>query len=46
MWFLSWRKWLKGSALDEAVQAGPHGSAFVSVQSAPSTAPSTTTTPG
>jgi lipoprotein-anchoring transpeptidase ErfK/SrfK len=50
MWFLSWRKWLKGSALHEAVQAGPHGSTFVSVQSATSTATrtgtSTTTTPG
>ena len=29
-WFLSWSKYLKGSALHEAVQAGPHGSTFVS----------------
>ena len=29
-WFLSWSKYLTGSALHEAVQAGPHGSTFVS----------------
>ncbi len=29
MWFLSWKRWLRGSALDEAVQAGPKGSRFV-----------------
>jgi lipoprotein-anchoring transpeptidase ErfK/SrfK len=34
-WFLSWPKYLKGSALHEAVQAGPAGSTFVS----PSTLP-------
>jgi lipoprotein-anchoring transpeptidase ErfK/SrfK len=26
MWFLSWKQWLRGSALHEAVLAGPHGS--------------------
>jgi lipoprotein-anchoring transpeptidase ErfK/SrfK len=29
MWFLSWKKWLTGSALHEAVRAGPGGSTFV-----------------
>ena len=29
-WFLTWPQLLKGSALHEAVQAGPHGSEFVS----------------
>jgi lipoprotein-anchoring transpeptidase ErfK/SrfK len=28
MWFLSWRRWLRGSALHKAVRAGPHGSTF------------------
>ena len=31
MWFLSWNRWLRGSALHEAVRAGPHGSKFVRV---------------
>ena len=26
MWFLSWKQWVHGSALHEAVLAGPHGS--------------------
>jgi len=43
MWFLSWHKWLKGSALHEAVRAGPHGSVFVSTKPRP--APIVTTTP-
>lgn len=30
MWFLSWQQWLRGSALREAVEAGPGGSTFVS----------------
>jgi lipoprotein-anchoring transpeptidase ErfK/SrfK len=34
MWFLSWRRWLHGSALHAAVRAGPHGSTFVSVRRA------------
>jgi lipoprotein-anchoring transpeptidase ErfK/SrfK len=29
-WFLSWSKFVKGSALHKAVEAGPHGSKFVS----------------
>ncbi len=29
-WFLSWSRLLKGSALHQAVLAGPHGSTFVS----------------
>ena len=37
-WFLSWSKYLKGSATGEAVQAGPQGSTFVS----PSTLPDST----
>ncbi len=30
MWFASWKQWLRGSAVHEAVLAGPHGSRFVS----------------
>ena len=29
MWFLSWKKWVRGSALHEPVRAGPHGSTFI-----------------
>ena len=38
VWFLSWRQLLEGSALGQAVQAGPDGSTFVS----PSTLPPST----
>jgi lipoprotein-anchoring transpeptidase ErfK/SrfK len=38
MWFLSWPQYLKGSALHQAVQAGPAGSTFVD----PSTLPAST----
>jgi len=41
-WFLSWRQYLRGSALHEAVMAGPNGSAFVSPASVPA---STATAP-
>ncbi|HEY7143789.1 MAG TPA: Ig-like domain-containing protein [Streptosporangiaceae bacterium] len=34
-WFLSWHKYLKGSALDKAVQAGPDGSTFVDPATVP-----------
>jgi lipoprotein-anchoring transpeptidase ErfK/SrfK len=34
-WFLTWRQYLHGSALHEAVLAGPHGSTFVSPASVP-----------
>jgi lipoprotein-anchoring transpeptidase ErfK/SrfK len=34
-WFLSWREYLRGSALHEAVMAGPNGSTFVSPASVP-----------
>ena len=34
-WFLPWSQYLKGSALGQAVQAGPHGSTFVSPSSVP-----------
>ncbi len=34
-WFLSWRQYLRGSALHEAVLAGPDGSTFVSPASLP-----------
>jgi lipoprotein-anchoring transpeptidase ErfK/SrfK len=34
-WFLSWPKYLKGSATGEAVQAGPQGSTFVDPSSLP-----------
>jgi lipoprotein-anchoring transpeptidase ErfK/SrfK len=30
IWFLPWGRWLRGSALHEAVKAGPGGSTFVS----------------
>ena len=36
VWFLSWKKLVRGSALDMAVQAGPDGSRFVSPSSVPS----------
>ena len=39
-WFLSWPQYLQGSALHEAVQAGPGGSTFVN----PSTLPASTAT--
>ena len=39
-WFLSWSQLLKGSALHQAVQAGPSGSTFVD----PSTLPAETAT--
>jgi lipoprotein-anchoring transpeptidase ErfK/SrfK len=38
MWFLPWNKYLEGSALDEAVEAGPGGSTFVSPSSVPAAA--------
>jgi lipoprotein-anchoring transpeptidase ErfK/SrfK len=41
-WFLSWRQYLRGSALHEAVLAGPSGSTFVSPASVPA---STATAP-
>ena len=36
-WFLPWSRYLKGSALGEAVEAGPGGSTFVSPASVPAT---------
>ena len=41
-WFLTWRQYLRGSALHEAVMAGPSGSTFVSPASVPA---STATAP-
>jgi len=49
VWFLSWKKLVRGSALGMAVQAGPDGSTFISPSSvAPSTAsfPLQTAKPG
>jgi lipoprotein-anchoring transpeptidase ErfK/SrfK len=40
MWFLTWKQYLKGSALGQAVEAGPDGSTFVD----PSTLPPDTAT--
>jgi hypothetical protein len=40
MWFLPWSRYLQGSALGDAVQAGPGGSTFVS----PSLLPASTAT--
>ncbi len=47
-WFLSWTDYLKGSALHEAVKAGPDGSTFVdpSTVPAPSISATTAATPG
>jgi len=41
-WFLSWSQYVQGSALHEAVQAGPDGSTFVSPATLP---PSTASAP-
>ena len=41
-WFLTWPQYLKGSALHEAVQAGPSGSTFVDPSTLP---PSTASAP-
>jgi hypothetical protein len=49
MWFLTWSQYLKGSALGEAVQAGPQGSTFVDPSTLPAstaTAPLATSAPG
>jgi len=49
MWFLTWSEYLHGSALGEAVVAGPQGSTFVSPSAAPpstATAPQNTSAPG
>jgi lipoprotein-anchoring transpeptidase ErfK/SrfK len=43
-WFLPWNQWVRGSALHRAVQAGPHGSTFISPSSRP--LPTTTAPPG
>jgi lipoprotein-anchoring transpeptidase ErfK/SrfK len=37
-WFLSWPKYLRGSALHQAVEAGPQGSRFVSPSDLPAAA--------
>jgi lipoprotein-anchoring transpeptidase ErfK/SrfK len=42
VWFLSWKKLVRGSALGMAVQAGPDGSTFISPSSVP---PSTASFP-
>jgi lipoprotein-anchoring transpeptidase ErfK/SrfK len=42
VWFLPWGRWVRGSALHEAVQTGPDGSTFIS-SSSPS--PTTSATP-
>jgi lipoprotein-anchoring transpeptidase ErfK/SrfK len=36
VWFLAWKQWVRGSALHEAVLAGPRGSVPVSPSSSPS----------
>jgi len=48
-WFLTWSQYLKGSALGEAVQAGPQGSTFVNPSTLPAStasAPLSTSAPG
>jgi lipoprotein-anchoring transpeptidase ErfK/SrfK len=39
-WFLPWQQYLKGSALHEAVEAGPDGSSFVDPSSLPASSAS------
>jgi lipoprotein-anchoring transpeptidase ErfK/SrfK len=49
MWFLPWSKYVQGSSLGDAVEAGPSGSTFVSpsaVPAAAATAPTGTADPG
>jgi lipoprotein-anchoring transpeptidase ErfK/SrfK len=38
MWFLPWSKYVQGSALGDAVEAGPSGSTFVSPSAVPASA--------
>jgi lipoprotein-anchoring transpeptidase ErfK/SrfK len=38
MWFLPWSKYIQGSALHDAVEAGPGGSTFVSPSAVPASA--------
>ena len=48
-WFLTWPQYVKGSALDQAVEAGPQGSVFISPSSLPAStaaAPLSTSAPG
>jgi lipoprotein-anchoring transpeptidase ErfK/SrfK len=48
-WFFTWSQYLKGSALHQAVQAGPQGSTFVNPATLPAdtaSAPLTTSAPG
>jgi L,D-transpeptidase catalytic domain len=48
MWFLPWTKYVHGSALGDAVEAGPSGSTFISPSAAPAstaTAPTGTADP-
>jgi lipoprotein-anchoring transpeptidase ErfK/SrfK len=48
-WFLTWKQYLKGSALRQAVQAGPQGSEFVdpsSLSAGTASAPLGTSAPG
>ena len=44
-WFLSWSDYLKGSALHQAVKAGPDGSSFVDPSTVPAPSISVTTGP-
>lgn len=46
MWFLSWKRWLRGSALHMAVRSGPDGSSFVSPSSLGRQSPQRASRPG
>jgi lipoprotein-anchoring transpeptidase ErfK/SrfK len=35
MWFVPWKRWVRGSALHRAVRTGPRGSTFVSLRHRP-----------
>jgi lipoprotein-anchoring transpeptidase ErfK/SrfK len=37
MWFLPWKRWVRGSSLHEALQVGPNGSTPISPSSSPTT---------
>jgi lipoprotein-anchoring transpeptidase ErfK/SrfK len=44
-WFLSWHRWLRGSAVHEAVQTGPQGSTFISSAPPAASAPGPSAAP-
>jgi lipoprotein-anchoring transpeptidase ErfK/SrfK len=41
MWFVSWKQWMRGSALHKAVQTSAHGSTFIKPSQATASGPTT-----